>query len=88
MSTYDWTVETGNVLGEGGEYTPVQYPRSGDDRNVGIQYKGAASQGDDINAAVAKNNTGNVNVPRHADVPINYDSDGEPAIDAAKGLDD
>lgn len=72
MAIGDFEVVSNGDLGAGGEFTPVQYPRSGDERDIGIQYKGAASQGDNINDAIATNTTGDVNVPRHADEPIDY----------------
>lgn len=67
--------------------TPVKYPRSGEDRDIGLMNKGGASQSDSIDNSVALNNTGNVNVPRHADTPIDYLSDGDSDLDDA-GMDD
>lgn len=75
MAIGDFDVVSNGDLGAGGEFTPVQYPRSGDERGISIQYKGGASQGDNINDAAATNSTGNVNVPRHADTPIDYGYD-------------
>lgn len=88
MSTYDWTVEKGGTLGEGNTNTPVQYPRSGDDRDISTMNKGAASQNDNIDAAVATNSTGNSNVPRHADTPIDYEANDKDDVSAGKGIEE
>ena len=38
-----WELEEGGTLGQGGEYTPVQYPRSNDERALSNNNKGGAS---------------------------------------------
>ena len=73
-----WELEEGGTLGAGQEVSPVQYPRSDIDRNAdGTVYKGGASQHEDPLEAIRTNDTGNVNVPRHNDPPIDYEDDGD-----------
>jgi len=87
MAIGEWSVETGGTLGQGGEFTPVQYPRSGDDRDISTQFKGAASLSDSIDNAVATNTDGNTSVPRHADTPIDYEAEDSSGAEG-KGVDD
>ena len=77
----DWEVETGGTLGVGYDCSPVQYPRSQEDRDIGTQNKNAASQHELPTDAVKINTDGNTNVPRHADTPINYEEDGDTSAD-------
>ena len=79
----DWEIDERGaapsvMTNAGAEYTPVKYPRSGDDRGIETSNKGGASQADVIDASVAANTTGNINVERHADTPIDYTQGGTP----------
>ena len=79
MSTYNWTVETGGTLpNSAGEYTPCQYPRTGDERDAssGLN-KGGASKKELPIEAVKINTDGNTNVPRHDDSPLDYYNCGD-----------
>lgn len=63
--------EQTSAQGDGYDCTPVAYPRTRADRSISYNNKGGASVQDDIDAAVALDTTGNINVPRHTQ-PVNY----------------
>ncbi len=67
-----------DIMGNSGEYSPVQFPRPDTIRDAyGMTYKGSASQQEYPLEAVANNTTGNTNVPRHNDSKLDYWSDGD-----------
>lgn len=72
--------EQPSAMGAGYDCSPVQYPRSGDARSLSVENKGAASVADNINAAVALDSTGNVNVPRHTQ-DVNYKVGPYPVVE-------
>ncbi len=73
-----WELEEGGTLGQGGEFGPVQYPRSDIARDAdGTVYKGGASQHEDPLEAVKTNTTGDETVPRHSDPPLDYYDQGD-----------
>lgn len=74
-----WELNNDNPMTGEGEYFPVAYPRSGDDRDISLNNKGAASSSDSIDASIALNTTGNVNVPRHTQA-VDYEA-GDDGID-------
>lgn len=85
-----WELETGGTLGTGGEYTPVQYPRSDANRGqVSNSNKGAASRNDIPLESVAQNTDGNTNVPRR-DASVVYDAGPYPKFvdDGTDGMDE
>ena len=70
----DWEVETGGTLGVAAEYTPVEYPRSDENRGqTSRSNKGAASRSDSIQEDRALNTTGDVNSPRR-DASVDYEA--------------
>lgn len=89
MSTFDWQVEEGGTLGEGKEVSPVQYPRSDENRGqVSLSDKGAASRTDNIAEDRSMNPTGNEQSPRR-DADVNYKAGPYPTIDDnAEGVDE
>ena len=73
-----WELEEGGTLGQGGEYTPTQFPRNNEERDaLSTWNKGGASQNERPSEAVVTNSDGNTNVPRHADGPIDYYDQGD-----------
>lgn len=72
MSTYDWQVEEGGTLGEGVQASPVQYPRSNENRGQSDDNnKGGASRTDSIARDRELNTTGNEQSPRNLE-DVNY----------------
>ena len=85
-----WEVENSGTLGEGAEYTPVQYPRTDENRGqVSYSNKGAASRSDKVADSVAQNTTGDINVPRRA-ADVNYEAGPYPEVvdDGTEGVDE
>lgn len=85
----NWEVETNGTLGEGAEYTPVQYPRTDVNRGqMSNSNKGAASRNDIALDAVATDTTGNINVPRRM-ADVKYDAGPYPVVDdGTEGVDE
>lgn len=55
-----WELETNGTLGQGGEYIPVQYPRSNENRGQSDDMnKGGASRTDSIATDRVRNTDGN-----------------------------
>jgi len=92
MAIGDFEVETGGTLGVGAEYTPVEYPRTDENRGqTSMSNKGAASRSDSIAADRAMNTTGNEQSPRR-DATVNYEAgtypEGVNVVEDAGGIDE
>ena len=68
----EWNIETGGTLGDGIETSPVQYPRSNENRGQSDDNnKGGASRTDSIAKDRELNTTGNEQSPRTTE-DVNY----------------
>lgn len=77
----EWNVETGGTLGDGIETSPVQYPRSNENRGQSDDNnKGAASRTDSIARDRELNTTGNEQSPRNLE-DVQYDVGPYPAVE-------
>lgn len=76
-----WEIENGGTLGQGGEFAPVQYPRSNANRGQSDDNnKGGASRTDSIEKDRTLNTTGNEQSPRHTE-DVQYDVGPYPAVE-------
>lgn len=83
-----WEIENGGTLGTGGEYTPVEYPRSNENRGQSDDNnKGAASRTDSIAGDRQLNTTGNEQSPADR-IPVDYEVGPYPAVDEVGGVDE
>ncbi len=85
-----WELETNSsILGTGGKYMPVEFPRSDINRGqMSNSNKGAASRTDIVLDSVALNTDGNTNVPRR-DAMVKYDAGPYPCVDdGTEGVDE
>lgn len=84
----DWEIEKGGTLGEGVQASPVQYPRSNENRGQSDDNnKGGASRTDSIERDRELNTTGNEESPRTTE-DVNYEVGPYPSVDDVSGVDE